>query len=120
MRVDALVEAGEGNDAAIALVEATRADVLLIPFHAHRSHTGELLDGLTLIQRIRAEVPIHATTPILCPISNVGVAAAGLMKSRLGGPFLQRVLLIYEDDLGRPSLPGEITKFLRECGLAAA
>ena len=81
-RVTAHVEEGVPDDHTLAAMRATPADVLLIPFHAHRDRNGELVHGLTLIERIRTELPAHAATPILCPISTVGLAAAELRVNK--------------------------------------
>lgn len=118
--VTTLVEAHATDDEAVDAVRRTAADVLLIPFHAHRDRLGELVHGLGLIERIRAEVPAHASTPVLCPISNVGLAAAGLMAARVDSPVLEGVLLVHEDELGEHDLPPLIERFLYEAGFTGA
>jgi len=111
-RVETAVEEGATDDEALKAVRGAQADVLLIPFHAHRDRTGALVHGLRLIERIRAEIPAHASTPILCPISTVGLAAAGLLAARVGEPVLEGVLLIHEDELSEAELPVVIERFL--------
>jgi len=115
-RVKTAVEEGATDDEALKSARRAEADVLLIPFHAHRDWTGALVHGLGLIERLRAEIPAHASTPILCPISMVGLAAAGLLSARLDGPMLDRVLLIREDELDEADLPELIERFLLESG----
>jgi hypothetical protein len=115
-RVSTLVEARATDDEALAALRDVEADALVIPFHAHQDRQGTLVHGLRLIGRIRRELPTHAATPILCPISNVGLAAAGLMAARLEEPVLEGVLLVHEDELGEAALLHLIRSFLRELG----
>lgn len=110
--VTTAAEAGATNDEAVAAARRAIADVLLIPFHAHRDHRGELVDGLSLISRIRAEVPEHAHTPIVCPISDVGLAAAGLMAARVDESAFAGVLLLHEDDIAKGDLAQRLGVFL--------
>ncbi|MAQ13884.1 MAG: hypothetical protein CMN30_03705 [Sandaracinus sp.] len=112
-RVTAHVEEGVPDDHTLAAMRATPADVLLIPFHAHRDRNGELVHGLTLIERIRTELPAHAATPILCPISTVGLAAAELLQTRVDAAILHHVLFLPESELSSVTLPDTIATFVR-------
>lgn len=115
-RVQTAIKEGATDDEALEAARSAEADVLLIPFHAHRDRKGALVHGLGLIERIRAEIPAHASTPILCPISTVGLAAAGLLSARIDEPVFDRVLLIHEDELDEAELPELIERFLLEAG----
>ena len=115
--VEVAVEAGASDHEAVAAIRDAPADALLIPFHAHRDSAGVLVHGLGLIERIRRDARLHQRTPVLCPISNVGLAAAGLMAARDDGPSMERVLLIYEDDLDDADVPGLVGGFLQRHGV---
>jgi hypothetical protein len=88
--------------------------VLLIPFHAHRDREGGSVNGLDLIRRIREEVPALERTPIVCPISDVGLAAAGLMLTRLDEALFARVLFLYEDELDDDGIERVVRAFLQD------
>lgn len=115
-RVETAIEEGATDDEAVEAVRGASAHALLIPFHAHRDRSGALVHGLRLIERIRAEIPVHASTPILCPISTVGLAAAGLLSARIDEPVFERVLFIHEDELDEVDLPELIERFLLDTG----
>ena len=112
--VESAVEPGVSDDSAMRTLAGVRADVLLIPFHAHRDANGDVVHGLTLIERLRTGDDLHSRTPILCPISNVGLAAAGLMTSRVEEDLLDRVLFIYEDELDEAGVGDVVETFLHE------
>ncbi len=113
--VAVLAPAGTPDGKALRAVRRARFDVLLIPFNAHRDSAGDGVHGLTLIERLRSE-PAYAQIPIICPISNVGLAAADLVTSRQEGDGFSGVLFLREDDLNS-ALAETITAFLRQQGI---
>ena len=113
-RVDILVEPQSTDAEALAAVRGTDAHVLLIPFHAHRDKRGELVNGVELIGRIRADVASHRATPVLCPISGVGLAAAELMATRVGERLLANTLFLRADELDADGIRRTIETFLHD------
>ncbi len=114
--VAVLAPASSTDDEALRAVRRAEFDVLLIPFNAHRDSTGDGVHGLTLIERLRSEAS-YAEVPIICPISDVGLAAADLVTSRRDGDGFSGVLFLREDDLNSPSLVQAIAEFLRKQGI---
>ena len=114
--VEVLAPAGASDDQAMQAVRRANVDVLLVPFNAHRDAAGGNLNGLSLIERIRSD-PSYNRVPILCPISNVGLAAADLATSRRKDDGFSAVLFLREDELSSPNLVQTIAEFLREHGI---
>ena len=110
--VQTVAPAGEPDLATIEAVRRSAANVLLVPFHAHKDRHGQLVHGLDVIRAVRQRVPRHAATPVICPISRVGMAAAGLLSSRIDEP-LDPLLLLEEEHLSAADLPARIERFLR-------
>ena len=107
------VPAGTPDRAVVEHLATLDCDLLLMPFHAHRDEHGELVNGLELLLALREQGSRHALTPVLCPVSKVGLAAAGLITSRTGGELPGPVLLVEEDDLEASRLEGQLRRFLR-------
>ncbi|HJL20426.1 MAG TPA: hypothetical protein RMH99_32465 [Sandaracinaceae bacterium LLY-WYZ-13_1] len=109
---DDVLPAGLSDDEVLARLEPSTGLVLLIPFHAHRDARGQTLNGLDLIRRLREERPGFERTPVLCPISNVGLAAASLMLSRYDEALFERVLFLHEDELDDADAERTVRAFL--------
>ena len=77
----------------------TDAELLVLPFHAHRDSEGQLVNGVELLPRIRLELARHRATPAICPVSQVGMAAAELLRSHVDADLLGPTLFVPEDEL---------------------
>lgn len=108
-----VVPTGTPDDEVLARLRRERCDVLLVPFHAHPDRNGQLVHGLGLISKIRRELPVHHGTLIVCPVSNVGLAAAGLMMARHPETDFDGVLFLHEDELEEREVKQLIADFLR-------
>lgn len=109
-----VVEAGTPDREVLESLGERRCDVLVVPFHAHNDRDGNAVHGLDVIARVRAELPLHRSTPIICPISNVGLAAAGLMLSRMGEEALGPILFLHEDELDDAGITSLVEAFVEE------
>ena len=83
---------------------------LLVPFHAHRKADGSVVDGFSLIGRLRAELPRYRGVPIISPISALGRAAAELRFSREPAWADSGVLFIVEEELSDDTLPAKLRR----------
>lgn len=95
------------DDAVLAWLRRRAApDALLIPFHAHRDQGGELVDGFSLLRRIRRELADYSTLPVVAPVSDLGLAAAQLIASRESPERrLRGVLMLTQEDLAGDVVP---------------
>lgn len=78
----------------------TAPDALLVPFHAHRDQRGELVHGFELVRRFRRELPFYESIPVISPVSDLGLAAAGLLAARDDQrALIENLLLLRESEL---------------------
>lgn len=95
-----VIPRGTPDDDAVKQLGALPApDALLMPFNAHRDGVGHVSDGLTLMLRIRAELPAFATTHVVMPLSQVGSAGYVLRKTQLGVDHPRNYALVEEAEL---------------------
>ena len=73
-----------GDDRCLAQLRGGEWNALLIPFHAHRDSLGSLINGASLVARLRTEVPRLRHVPILMPVSQLGMSSLTLMLARSG------------------------------------
>lgn len=95
-----VVPRGTSDDDVVALLRAQPApQALLMPFNAHKDGAGHVSDGLTLMLRIRAELPGYGATHVVMPLSQVGSAGYLLRKAELGLDRPRNYALVEEADL---------------------
>lgn len=116
------IDIGTPDDEAIAAIIEAKPDVLLVPFHAHRSPNGDRLDGLTLCGRLhQAEQTPGA--PILMPITPMSAANLRLMtgsgdRAQLYRELLERrILVLPEDEVDDEETIPRVMAFLRRHGV---
>jgi len=117
-----LIPSGTPDDEAIEAIVASRCDVLLIPFNAHRGPDGNLLDGLTLCRRLTAH-PQASSRPVLMPVSRM--AAANLRLTSHAGEHAShntelldtQILVIEDDDVEEVETTKRIRDHLRTHGI---
>jgi hypothetical protein len=97
------------DDEVVDLLQTTPADMLVVPFHAHRDRLGRRVNGVELLPRLRAGR--HVTTRVVAPVSRVGMVAAELLTSRLGD-VLGPTLFLPEDRLDDSEILGALEAFL--------
>ncbi len=97
-----------------------------MPFHAHRDHDGELVNGLDLLRQLQPACPDLQDTPAFMPISSMGMSSATLMLSRdeeaggLGEALRARILFMPETELASSKLRPRVADHLRTCATAPA
>jgi hypothetical protein len=84
-------------------LEQIEAELLLIPFNAHRDSDGQPVNGLEVLALV-AQVPALAEVPIVMPLSPMGEAAHELLLSRVAAEsgvreVLARTILLRTTEL---------------------
>lgn len=97
------------DDDVVAALQTLSAELLIVPFHAHRDRLGRRVNGVELLPRVR--VGRHARTRVVAPVSRVGMAAAELLTSRLGA-VLGPTLFLPEDRLDASETHLALDEFL--------
>ena len=94
-------------------------DLLLIPFHVHRTESGDLVDGIGVLSLIN-DLYVNAPRPTLMPVSHYSLKASfprRLDELRDAAPAAERFLLpMREDQIGSPTIRAELARVRGECG----
>ena len=112
-----IIESETSDSEVLARLRGCPADVLLIPFHAHRSAKGHELNGLDLCERIEKELPELRKTPILMPASGAALPGiwlrfSAMTRQPVSDPLKKRILLIEEEQLAQPEIVSQIVQHL--------
>jgi hypothetical protein len=97
-----VVEEGTPDAEAVPRVLALGARALVVPFHAHRSRTGEALDGFSFLRALHTAEPAFRRR-ILMPVSTFATAAVGLQREELAPQLRDAVMFLHEQDLADPA-----------------
>ena len=90
------------DDEVIEQIESKNADVLLCPFNNLKLHTGEVTNGLRLLQKIYETLPHFVGIPVLMPVSlfSAAVFLGKLSRGTDIGPVseaLQQMILVIDE-----------------------
>lgn len=109
------------DEEVIERLRGRRPEVMLIPFHAHRDADGAVVNGIDLVDKLMRELPELVGTPVLMPVSLVGLAGARLRLSATATTPLPEevrasVLLLDESRLGEEGLAEVVTEHVENVG----
>ena len=106
-----VIEEGTPDKEAVTRSIAFDTHALNVPFHAHRSRSGEALDGFSFLRALHAEAA-EFKWRILMPVSDFAIAAVELQRDELPPELLNAVMFLYERDLAKPENAKQIANHL--------